>query len=831
MRWPLPGWCRVADDLERHYERAGEYWGVDPSLLRAVHMVEDPGGDPDAKSRAGAVGHMQIMPATAQSLGINPHDPAQSIYGGARVLRENLDRYGNVPDALRAYNSGTDRTKWGNPETMAYPQKVAAQYAGLQQSDDPFAGPGIASPEEKKAINNSNAFDSMFGKSGDAKEQKPSGSSDPFNSVFGHEIDTSLPQRAHAHQGTWLGNLREFARATDDAAQNEIHRGALFVASKIPGLKHAMAGTSLDLEGRRAALDAADKILASSHPNAVGAGRALAKTEAGVMGAMIANPLLAAGGGEAAAALGGGAGRAVQAGTNLLIGNGGLPVRIASGALQGGTLAGLEGENPLWGAAAGALGVPVLEGAGSALGYAGRKLGNAASSVINHLAPPVGGNALDAAASTGEAPSIAAEAGSTGSPIPSTEAASAETAAEGGSSSGGMTQVPPESIRMGLFSKPKDAEKLAQLILEDSQKGGPVQLVESKIPGVHLTASQATGNPGLALIERQRRAANPNLFTAREQENTAARNAYAQKVIGTPEQLEAAEAARSAAEEQHREAAFENEQPVDVTPIRQHLARLIDDNAGRETVQTPLINVLRSINAVADKDGMAMPGKIWNVRKYMGDIVAPRARGTASDGHAAVAQLLDLKPTVTDAINSGAPGFDRYLQQYEELSRPIDAMRHLQSANLTNANGDVNLSKLDTYVKDIRRNRMKPGIRDSDSVTDEQLQALEDLRDDFRLEMRKDLGKARGSDTNVNLFTNSKMLDMAQGAAAKIAGAAGVGLGGVLTGGLDGGLLAAVAGKYAAEAAAKRAIMRAAITKEKTLNYLDNALVNPYPKK
>lgn len=832
--WPRPGWFRVADNLDQHYERAGKYWGVDPNLLRAVHMVEDPGEDPDAKSRAGAVGHMQIMPATAQRLVIDPHDPVQSIYGGARILRENLDRYGNVPDALRAYNGGTDRTKWGNPETMAYPQKVATQYARLQQADDPFGGSGIAAPEatqEQPPKESGSAFDSMFGEDAEKPASPDGKGSDPFASTFGNVAnDDALPAKATSHQGTWLGNLAEFGRGADEAAQNEFHRGALFVASKIPGLKHALAGTSLDFDARRATADAQDKKIAEQHPYAVPAGKGIADTEAAIAAAMIGNPLLAAAGGEAAAALGGTAGRAVQAGTNLLVGNGGLGTRMASGAIQGGALAKMEGENPWWGAGAGALGAPMFEGAGAALGYAGRKLGSAASSVINHLAPPIEGDAASLAGASREAPSAAAEAASNSAPD-AAGGAGAEAAAGQVGGAQGAAQVPPEAIRLGLFSKPKDAEKLAQTIFDDASKGGPVQLIESKIPGVRLTASQATGNPGLALIERQRRAANPNLFTALEQGNSAARNAYAQKVIGTPEQLEAAEAVRDAAESMYRDAAFKDEQPVDVTPIRQHLARLIDDNAGRETVQQPLIKVLKSVNAVAGKDGTAMPSKLWNVRKFMGDMVAPRAQGTASDGQAAASQLLELKPTVTDAINSGAPGFDRYLQQYEELSRPIDAMRHLQSANLTNSNGDVILNKLDTYVKTLRRNRMKPGVRDSDAVTDEQLQALEDLRDDFRLEMRKDLGKARGSDTNVNLFTNSKMLDMAQGASARVAGAAGAGLGGALTGGWDGGLVAGLMGQAAASAAARRTAARAAITKDKTLNYLDNMLANPYPKK
>ncbi|MBO1360945.1 hypothetical protein J2D73_14235, partial [Acetobacter sacchari] len=121
-----------------------------------------------------------------------------------------------------------------------------------------------------------------------------------------------------------------------------------------------------------------------------------------------------------------------------------------------------------------------------------------------------------------------------------------------------------------------------------------------------------------------------------------------------------------------------------------------------------------------------------------------------------------------------------------------------------------------------------PGVREADSVTDEQIQALTDLRDDMRLASRIDLGKARGSDSSVNLFTNSKLLDMAQGAAAKIAGSAGVGLGGLLTGGIDGGMLAGYGGKLLSEAASRRAAARAATTRDKTLGYLDNMLVNPY---
>jgi soluble lytic murein transglycosylase-like protein len=107
--------------------------GLPPALVESVARVES-SLRPEAVSPKGALGVMQLMPATARALAADPRDTAQNIDAGARLLRELLIKYdGDVVKALSAYNAGAgavDRYHGMPPyaETQDYVDKVIRTY-------------------------------------------------------------------------------------------------------------------------------------------------------------------------------------------------------------------------------------------------------------------------------------------------------------------------------------------------------------------------------------------------------------------------------------------------------------------------------------------------------------------------------------------------------------------------------------------------------------------------------------------------------------------------------------------------------------------------------
>lgn len=127
----------VADRLSRYdaaFRATETRYNLPVGLLKAVARTES-GGDPNARSSAGAVGLMQFIPSTGRAYGLYPGgrdvrtNPVLSIQAAGKYLSDLYGSFGNLPEAIAAYNAGEGRVRSGRQwpaETQAYVPKVLA---------------------------------------------------------------------------------------------------------------------------------------------------------------------------------------------------------------------------------------------------------------------------------------------------------------------------------------------------------------------------------------------------------------------------------------------------------------------------------------------------------------------------------------------------------------------------------------------------------------------------------------------------------------------------------------------------------------------------------
>ena len=122
-----------AGQIAAEVVKQSRLYGLVPGFVAAVIAAES-GWRPGAVSAKGAVGLMQIMPATARMLGVDPHDWRENVAGGVRYLKALIDRFGHVEVALAAYNAGPTRISKAGPGRTRWPRATRAYVHRVMQA-------------------------------------------------------------------------------------------------------------------------------------------------------------------------------------------------------------------------------------------------------------------------------------------------------------------------------------------------------------------------------------------------------------------------------------------------------------------------------------------------------------------------------------------------------------------------------------------------------------------------------------------------------------------------------------------------------------------------
>ncbi|MDH1299671.1 lytic transglycosylase domain-containing protein [Achromobacter sp. GD03932] len=741
-------------------------------LLDSVWAAES-GRGKNMLSPAGAQGHFQFMPPTAEQYGVkDPNDLTQSATGAARMLRDMIDQTGGLDTALAAYNWGIGNLQRQGlqkapAETRNYIEKVSA---GMAQANDPWTALNqqfsqqqpATQPEQHDpwaALGQQFAMPSAAAPGVDVKAAQGAepvsgaATSAPYRVDMSQEDAVRIQGQA-PHTGV-LGAIEGlgarvrkagegFAQGFGDVpvgvAQASLHDG-----QRILGEIDGLLGTSLadTGAGNVAARDAeiaqreADYQAATPGSFAAGVGRV--------------------GGNLAFSALGGG-GRALTA--PIMVGTQ-LGARALPMAPRLGGLLGASTGSGLLGAGYGAV-APVTAGDYDERSTSNMKMGGllgAATPALGQLAGATGryiGNNVRAAVA------------------PFTE---------------------------------KGREQIARNIVNEAASRGARRAdAGALVSGSTPTLAEISGNPGVANLQRTMRDLNPAPFVEREEANALARMDALNGLRGSADDLAAAVTARDTAAASdylstHIGIPVANTEYAALkrTPAFQSAfaeAERMAKNSGG-SVETKVAN-----RALANRGG-----SIGRPQTYVSGVGLQRIKTALDDQitaakqageRAKAANVQQVQGKLLALMDREIPGYAEARSAYAHASKGIDAMHYLQGMNLTDAQGNITLAKVQNALSALRKTKQKPGLNPAKAVTGEQENALIAIRDDLLRAARVGSGRSMGSATAQNLATQNMLAQALPGKAGALAGKAPAGsIGTVLGSGagyLLGGPLGAAAG-------------------------------------
>lgn len=223
-----------------------------------------------------------------------------------------------------------------------------------------------------------------------------------------------------------------------------------------------------------------------------------------------------------------------------------------------------------------------------------------------------------------------------------------------------------------------------------------LQQAAPTVPGVRVTTAAGARDPGLAGLETPLRSATfdpsnqfGSVLSANQQ---ALMNAF-RRLSGKPGSIERAETKRSDITAPLRESAFANAQPVSVEPIAAAIQGITSNPATQRVTVDQAMQYVSGLLAkrVDPETGTINPMALYGVRKDIADAMSGQLSGDLANLKLARSQLSDLLPVIDATIESGAPGFNRYMQQFSKSSSAIDQMKLLQGIESKVTTGQPNL--------------------------------------------------------------------------------------------------------------------------------------------
>lgn len=294
-------------------------------------------------------------------------------------------------------------------------------------------------------------------------------------------------------------------------------------------------------------------------------------------------------------------------------------------------------------------------------------------------------------------------------------------------------------------------------LMETARPGDTTEYV----PGVKPTLAEIKQNAAVSREAKTLRIENPEAISARELANAEHYADFYADMAGTPTIVNRAKEVRGEQAEIDLKAAWKDKMKADIQPVLD-VAKAIEasPDGRRPLVRSEISKVTKELYDDAGK-AITDPEQLYGVRKHLNDLLSKEAQRENPASVRAEATLLALKQSLDDVIEAAAPGFKKYLTNFEAESRPIDAMTTLQEAMpalFQGANRAVAFHRFDRFMRDLASDRAAKGVNPAKSIDDATWEKLVAMHKSLQRTAGAELqARAPGSDTATTVYDMSKL--------------------------------------------------------------------------